>query len=102
MDQATTHETTTRIGLFGIGLDPYWPHFPELKQRLEGYLATVHSKLAGDSVDVVNLGLVDTVPNAFVADHAFRREVVDLIFFTSPARRCQLPCCQSFNGLKFR
>jgi L-arabinose isomerase len=28
----------TRIGLFGIGLDAYWPQFPGLKPRLEGYL----------------------------------------------------------------
>ena len=27
-----------RIGLFGIGLDVYWPQFAGLKERLEGYL----------------------------------------------------------------
>ena len=26
-----------RIGLFGIGLDTYWPQFAGLKERLEGY-----------------------------------------------------------------
>lgn len=72
--------STTRIGLFGIGLDTYWPQFPGLKERLEGYLATVHSKLARDGVEIVDLGLVDTVPKAFDAGHAFRREDVDLIF----------------------
>ena len=45
----------TRIGLFGIGLDTYWPQFPGLKERLEGYLATVHSKLAREGVEIVNL-----------------------------------------------
>lgn len=25
-----------RIGLFGIGLDVYWPQFAGLKERLEG------------------------------------------------------------------
>jgi L-arabinose isomerase len=70
----------TRIGLFGIGLDTYWPQFDGLKERLEGYLSTVHSKLARDGVEIVNLGLVDTVPKAFEAGHAFRREDVDLIF----------------------
>jgi len=24
-----------KIGLFGIGLDAYWPQFPGLKERLE-------------------------------------------------------------------
>jgi L-arabinose isomerase len=70
----------TRIGLFGIGLDTYWPQFPGLKARLEGYLATVHGKLARDGVEIVDLGLVDTVPKAFDAGHAFRRADVDLIF----------------------
>ena len=31
--------SSLRIGLFGIGLDAYWPQFPGLKERLEGYLA---------------------------------------------------------------
>lgn len=70
----------TRIGLFGIGLDTYWPQFPGLKDRLEGYLATVHGKLAREGVEIVDLGLVDTVPKSFEAGHAFRREDVDLIF----------------------
>ncbi len=72
--------SSTRIGLFGIGLDTYWPQFDGLKQRLEGYLSTVHSKLARDGVEIVNLGMIDTVPKAFEAGHAFRREDVDLIF----------------------
>gem|GEM_PF-3780103 len=35
-----------RIGLFGIGLDAYWPQFPGLKERLEGYIARVADRLA--------------------------------------------------------
>lgn len=70
----------TRIGLFGIGLDTYWPQFEGLKERLEGYLAKVDSKLARNGVEIVNLGLIDTVPKAFEAGHAFRRADVDLIF----------------------
>ena len=34
-----------KIGLFGIGLDTYWPQFDGLKERLEGYLAIVENKL---------------------------------------------------------
>ena len=30
-----------KIGLFGIGLDTYWPQFDGLKDRLEGYLNEV-------------------------------------------------------------
>lgn len=51
-----------------------------LESRLEGYLAAVHGKLARDGIEIVDLGLVDTVPKAFEAGHAFRRGDVDLIF----------------------
>ncbi len=69
-----------RIGLFGIGLDTYWPQFTGLKARLEGYLARVGQKLARPGVEIVNLGLIDTPPKAFDAGHRFRCEDVDLIF----------------------
>jgi len=59
----------TRIGLFGIGLDAYWPQFKGLKARLEGYLGTVAERLRRPQVEVVNLGLVDTVPKALAAGH---------------------------------
>jgi len=68
-----------RIGLFGIGLDTYWPQFPELKPRLEGYLARVAGKLARPGVEIVNLGLVDTPDRAQAAGREFRRADVDLI-----------------------
>jgi L-arabinose isomerase len=35
-----------RIGLFGIGLDTYWPQFKGLKPRLESYVRTVHIRSA--------------------------------------------------------
>jgi L-arabinose isomerase len=71
---------TCRIGLFGIGLDAYWPQFPGLKARLESHLNQVCQKLAHPGVEIVNLGLIDSVPKAFAAGHRFRREDVDLIF----------------------
>lgn len=70
----------TKIGLFGIGLDAYWPQFTGLKERLEGYLAIVESKLVRDGIEIVNLGLIDTPEKAFDAGHAFRAADVDLIF----------------------
>ncbi len=72
--------TPLTIGLFGIGLDAYWPQFPGLKERLEGYLQRVQHKLEHPGVEVVNLGLIDTPEKAFEAGHAFRRADVDLIF----------------------
>jgi L-arabinose isomerase len=71
---------TCRIGLFGVGLDTYWPQFKGLKVRLEKYLEQVGNKLARPGVEIVNLGLIDSPPKAFEAGHRFRREDVDLIF----------------------
>jgi L-arabinose isomerase len=69
-----------RIGLFGIGLDAYWPQFKGLKARLEGYLGVVADRLRRPGIEVVNLGLIDTPPKAFEAGHQFRAADVDLIF----------------------
>jgi L-arabinose isomerase len=69
-----------KIGLFGIGLDTYWPQFDGLKERLEGYLNIVHQQLKGFHPEIVNAGLVDTADKAFAAGRQFRREEVDLIF----------------------
>ncbi|MDI1334928.1 MAG: arabinose isomerase [Lacunisphaera sp.] len=72
--------SSLRIGLFGIGLDAYWPQFPGLKSRLEGYVGKVAGKLARPGVEIVNLGLIDNPDQAFAAGHEFRRQDVDLIF----------------------
>jgi L-arabinose isomerase len=71
---------TTKIGLFGIGLDAYWPQFTGLKERLQGYLREVDQKLARPGVEIVNLGLIDTPEKAIAAGHQFRQADVDLIF----------------------
>jgi L-arabinose isomerase len=68
-----------RIGLFGIGLDAYWPQFTGLKERLEGYVAQVAAKLARPGVEIVNAGLVDHPDRAHAAGREFRRADVDLI-----------------------
>lgn len=69
-----------KIGLFGIGLDAYWPQFPDLKPRLDGYLANVERILQRPGVEIVNIGLVDNPDAAFTAGKKFREENVDIIF----------------------
>jgi L-arabinose isomerase len=69
-----------RVGLFGIGLDTYWPQFKGLKPRLEGYVRVVEKKLARPGVEVVNLGLIDNPVKALDAGHKFREADVDVIF----------------------
>src|SRR3974390_2778620 len=68
------------VGLFGIGLDAYWPQFAGLQDRLTCYLTRVAQLLGQPGVNVINLGLVDTPEKAFTAGHQFRQADVDLIF----------------------
>jgi L-arabinose isomerase len=69
-----------KIGLFGIGLDTYWPQFAGLEARLRGYVDLVAARLARTGVEIVNLGLIDNPRKAQAAGHAFRQADVDLIF----------------------
>jgi L-arabinose isomerase len=69
-----------KIGLFGIGLDAYWPQFPGLEDRLKGYGQLVAHQLERAGAQLVNLGLIDTPEKAVAAGHEFRRADVDLIF----------------------
>ena len=82
MNKTESHVSSRplRAGLFGIGLDTYWPQFKGLKPRLESYVQTVARRLARPGVEIVNLGLVDSPPKAMEAGHRFRQEDVDIIF----------------------
>ena len=77
-DQTTKHQFT--VGLFGIGLDAYWPQFEGLQHRLQGYIQRVAARLETTGGKVINLGLVDSSEKAEAAGHSFRRHDVDLIF----------------------
>jgi L-arabinose isomerase len=69
-----------KVGLFGIGLEAYWPQFPGLEDRLKGYSQQVAQQLAKGGAQVVNLGLIDTPEKAQAAGHQFRQADVDLLF----------------------
>ena len=73
------NKSIVKIGLMGIGLDAYWAQFDGLKERLEGYLGVVEKKIAGESYQIVNVGLVDNPDKAFEAGDLFRKEGVSLI-----------------------
>jgi L-arabinose isomerase len=78
--EGTSGAGDLRVGLFGIGLDTYWPQFAGLEERLKGYLEKVAGKLRRPGVEVVNLGLIDGPEKAVAAGHRFRQADVDLIF----------------------
>jgi L-arabinose isomerase len=69
-----------RVGLCGIGLEAYWPQFPELKPKLESYLQQVAKGLAAGTVELTHLGLIDTPTAAREAGHQCRRADIDILF----------------------
>jgi len=73
-------KNSVRIGLFGIGLDTYWPQFPGLLGRLTGYQRQIAGQLRQYGADLADAGLVDNPKKALEAASLFRREEVDLIF----------------------
>ncbi len=69
-----------KVGLFGIGLDTYWPQFKGLKDKLVGYQSEINKKIASRDVEVVDAGLVDSLEKAYAASDLFKRENVNIIF----------------------
>jgi L-arabinose isomerase len=73
-------ERKARIGLFGIGLDTYWPQFPGLEERLLGYQRYVSERLGSFGCEVVDAGLVDDPEKARDAARLFAGSGLDLMF----------------------
>ncbi|MCC6861938.1 MAG: L-fucose/L-arabinose isomerase family protein [Bryobacterales bacterium] len=72
-------QSGARVGLFGIGLAAYWPQFPGIRERLEGYQRGIQARLERFGACVVSAGLVDTAERAREAGQFFAREDTDLI-----------------------
>lgn len=68
-----------RIGVFGIGLAAYWPQFPGLRERLEGYQREVEGRIGETGANVVSAGLVDTPEAAVAAGKLFAAAELDLL-----------------------
>jgi L-arabinose isomerase len=71
---------SVRAGLFGIGLDTYWPQFDGLLNRLTGHQKQIATKLRGCGVQLVDAGMVDNAEKADAAASLFRRKEVEIIF----------------------
>ncbi|WP_372935476.1 L-arabinose isomerase family protein [Mariniphaga sediminis] len=70
----------TKIGLFGIGLDTYWPQFEGLLNNLEGYQRQIKNRIVGFGVDVVDAGMVDNPVKAREAADYLKSEDVEIVF----------------------
>jgi len=73
-------KSSVRVGLFGIGLDTYWPQFGGLLNRLTGYQKQIASRLRGYGVELVDAGMVDSTEKAHAAASLFRQKEVEVIF----------------------
>jgi L-arabinose isomerase len=68
-----------RVGVFGIGLDTYWPQFDGLKERIQGYQRRVEERVRELGGEVVSAGLVDSAQAARDAGDRFAAAQVDLV-----------------------
>ena len=71
-----------RIGLFGIGLDTYWPQFEGLYERLEGYQTSIAERMSSRRADIeiINAGIVDNPVKARQTGARLRAEGVEAVF----------------------
>ncbi len=71
-----------KIGLFATGLDTYWGQFDGLLDHLNNYRNTIASLInsAGDDVECVDSGMVDSPERALEAARLFGEKQVDMVF----------------------
>src|SRR4051812_22750503 len=69
-----------RVGVFGIGLEAYWPQFAGLRDRMVAYQDRVEVRIGELGAEVVSAGLVDTAPAGRAAGDRFASAGVDLVF----------------------
>ncbi|MGL1892264.1 MAG: L-fucose/L-arabinose isomerase family protein [Spirochaetaceae bacterium] len=69
-----------KIGVFGIGLNTYWPQFEGLEDELKGYLSQIENVLNIDGSEVISAGLVDSPEKAKEVALMFRESGIELLF----------------------
>ena len=71
-----------KIGLYGIGLDTYWPQFDGLYERLQGYQTQIAGRLslAHEEIEIINSGIVDNPAKARETGKYLMKQGVEAIF----------------------
>ncbi|MBD3629987.1 L-fucose/L-arabinose isomerase family protein [Cyclobacterium sp.] len=69
-----------KVGLFGIGLDTYWPQFEGLLDNLRGYQEQIKNKISGSGLEVVDAGMIDNPERAREAAELLKKEDVEIVF----------------------
>ncbi len=69
-----------KVGLFGIGLDTYWPQFDGLLGNLKGYQEQIKNRISGFGVEVADAGMVDNPVKARGAADFLKSQDVEIVF----------------------
>jgi len=69
-----------KIGLFGIGLNTYWPQFEGLREKLLFYQGEIRKKMEEKEIQVVDAGMVDSPEKALFAAGLLKQEGVEICF----------------------
>ncbi|MFA6839132.1 MAG: arabinose isomerase, partial [Dysgonamonadaceae bacterium] len=71
----------SKIGLFSVGLDTYWPQFSSLLGKLNGYHDKIKKEIENhNNIEVVDAGMVDNINKAKIVADSFCSNNVELIF----------------------
>lgn len=70
----------TKVGLFGIGLDTYWPQFDGLLDNLKTYQEQINNRIANYGVEVIDAGMVDNPLRAREAADYLKSQDVEIVF----------------------
>ena len=75
-----SQDNKIKIGLYGIGLDTYWPQFEGLYERLQGYQEQIAARLSSHKeIEVINTGIVDNPQKARETGKYLARQDVEAI-----------------------
>ena len=69
-----------KVGLFGIGLNTYWPQFDGLLEKLTSYQDFIRHRIAENDIEVVDAGMIDDPLKSRAALDLFKRNDVDIVF----------------------
>ncbi len=69
-----------KVGLFGIGLDTYWPQFDGLLDKLKGYQEEIKNRIGDLDVEVADAGMVDNPVKAREAADYLKAQDVEIVF----------------------
>jgi L-arabinose isomerase len=70
----------TKVGLFGIGLDTYWPQFDGLLGHLKNYQEQIKNHIGSFNVEVIDAGMVDNPIKAGHAAEMLKKSDVEIVF----------------------